>query len=108
MTREAGLCCGLSTTMASRLAPGRHDASCVLVVKLNSATRLLLLAGQPKPMRASLLTQVCGTAVRWPLARENRSSCTALAPFAVLSLKLTWITTGPAARSDAVTAADNA
>src|SRR5690348_9376128 len=78
--------------MASRLAPGRHDASCVLVVKLNSATRLLPLAGQPKPMRASLLTQVCGTAVRWPLARETRSSCTALLPFAVLSLKLTWIT----------------
>src|SRR6266567_6082714 len=57
MTREAGLCCGLSTAMASRLAPGRHDASCTLVVKLNSATRLSLLAGQPKPMRASLLTQ---------------------------------------------------
>src|SRR3984893_2105891 len=92
MTREAGLCCGLSTTMASRLAPGRHDASCTLVVKLNSATRLSLLAGQPKPMRASLLTQVCGTVVRRPLARETRFSCTARAPFAVLSLRLTWIT----------------
>jgi hypothetical protein len=92
MTREARLCCGLSTTMASRLAPGRHDASCTLVVKPNSATRLSLLAGQPKPMRASLLTQVCGTVVRRPLARETRSSCTARAPFAVLSLKLTSIT----------------
>ena len=78
MTREAGLCCGLSTTMASRLAPGRHDASCTLVVKVNSATRLSLSAGQPKPMRASLLTQVCGTAVRRPLGRDTRSSRTAL------------------------------
>src|SRR5512142_1990364 len=92
MTRAAGLGRGLSATIASRLAPGRHDASCTLVMKLNSATRLSLPAAQPKPTRASLLTQVCGTAVRWPLARDTCSSCTARAPFAVLSLKPTWTT----------------
>ena len=58
MTREAGLCCGPSVVIASRWAPGCHDASCTLVVKLSSATRLSLLAGQPKPTRAVLLTQV--------------------------------------------------
>src|ERR1035437_5344233 len=90
MTREAGLCCGLSTVMAGQLAPGRHDASCTLVVKFSSATRLSLSAGQPKPARASLLTQVCGTAVRRPLVMDSSSSCTARAPAAESSLKPTW------------------
>ena len=76
--------------MASRLAPGRHDASCTLVVKLNSATRLSLLAGHPKPTRAVLLTQVCGTAVRRPVAMDISSSCTACAPSAESLLKLSW------------------
>src|ERR1035438_10271139 len=92
MTREAGLCCGLSTVMASRLAPGCHDASCTLVVKLSSATTLSLLAGQPKLTRASLLTQVSGMAVRRPLAMDASSSCTAIVPSSVSSLKPTWIT----------------
>src|SRR5580658_3675860 len=74
MTREPGLCCGLSAAMASRPAPGRHDVSCTLVVKLSSATRLSLLAGQPKLTRASLLSQVPGTAVRWPVARFSTST----------------------------------
>ena len=54
-----------------RPAPGRHDASCTLVVKLSSATRLSLLAGQPKLIRASLLSQVPGTAIRRPLAVDT-------------------------------------
>src|SRR5258708_34298283 len=65
---------------AGRVAPGCHDASCVLVVKLNSATRLSLLAGQPKPTRASLLAKVPGTAVRCPLVADATSSCMASAP----------------------------
>lgn len=87
MTSEAGLCCGVSTAMASRLAPGRHDASCTLVVKLSSATRLSPLAAQPKPTRASLLTQVSGTTVSRPLAMDASSSCTAVAPSSASSLK---------------------
>src|SRR5271170_5988679 len=90
MTREAGLYCGLSVVMASRRAPGCHDASCTFVVNLSSATRLSLLAGQPKPIRALLLTQVCGTVVRRPLATDTSSSCTASSPSAESSLKLTW------------------
>ena len=73
MTREAGLCCGLSTTMASRLAPGRHDASCTLVVKLNSATRLLLLAGQPTKQFATA-EQVAAIALF--LCRDEASQIT--------------------------------
>src|SRR6266581_3800314 len=88
MTREAGLCCGLSTAMASRLAPGRQDASCTLVVKLSSATRLSRPAAHPKPTRALLLTQVWGTAVRRPVAVDTSSSCTGCAPSAELLLKL--------------------
>jgi hypothetical protein len=42
MTREAGFRWGLSTAMATRLAPGRQDASWTLVVKPSSATRLSL------------------------------------------------------------------
>src|SRR6202050_326612 len=90
MTREAGLCCGLSVLTPSRLPPGCHDASCTLVVKLSSATRLSLLAGQPKPIRAVLLTWVCGTAVRRPLAMDTTSSCTASSPSSESSLTLTW------------------
>ena|ERR1700677_1551527 len=45
MTREAGFRWGLSTAMATRLAPGRQDASWTLVLKPSSATRLSLLAG---------------------------------------------------------------
>src|SRR5580700_6151095 len=89
MTREAGLCCGLSSAMASRLAPGRHDVSWTLVVKLNSATRLSLLAGQPKLTSASLLSQVPGTAVRRPLVMDSSSSCTACPPSSASLLKLT-------------------
>ena len=84
MTSRAALCCGESTAMASRLAPGCHDASCTLVVKLSSVTRLSPLAGYPKPTMASLLTQVCGTASRWPLAVDTCSSCTASVPSAEL------------------------
>src|SRR6266550_9520367 len=90
MTREAGLCCGVSGAMASRLAPGRHDASCTVVVKFSSATRLSPLAGHPKPTRALLLTQVCGTVVRRPLGMDTSSSCTACAPSAELLLKVSW------------------
>ena len=100
MTREAGLCCGPSVVMASRLAPGCHDASCTLVVKLSSATRLSLPTGQPKPIRALLLTQVCGTIVRRPLAVDTSSSCTAGSPSPESSLKLTWtgVPSGPVTR----------
>src|SRR5580698_8737241 len=77
MARGAGRWAGPSAAIASRLAPGRHDASWVLVVKFSSATRLSPLAGQPKPTRASLLAQVCGTTVSRPLAMDTDSSCTA-------------------------------
>src|SRR5947209_13710376 len=90
MTREAGLCWGLSTVMASRLAPGLHDASCTLVVKLSSATRLSPPAGHPKPTRALLLTKLCGTTVRRPLATDTSSSRTACAPSAESLLKPSW------------------
>jgi hypothetical protein len=89
MTKEAGLCCGLSSAMASRPAPGRHDVSCTLVVKLSSATRLSLPAGQPKLTRASLLSQVPGTTVRRPLAMDTSSSCTACPPSSASLLRLT-------------------
>jgi hypothetical protein len=90
MTREAGLCCGVSVVMASRPAPGCHDASCTLAVKLSSATRLSLLSSQPKPIRALPLTWVCATAVRRPLAMVTSSSCTASSPSSEWSLTLTW------------------
>ena len=57
----------MMTVTASRLAPGRQDVSCSVAVKLNSATRLSLSAGQPKPAKASLLAQVPGTAVSRPV-----------------------------------------
>jgi hypothetical protein len=89
MTREAGVCGGLSKAVASRAAPGRQDISCTLVVKLNSATRLSLLAGQPKLIRASLLSEVPGTAIRRPLTMDITSSRTACPPSLASLLKLT-------------------
>src|ERR1700722_8680812 len=69
-TSEAWSGPGGMTVTASREAPGCQDASCVLVVKMNSATRLSLSAGHPKPTRASLLTKGSGTAVRRPLVTD--------------------------------------
>jgi hypothetical protein len=57
-----------------------------LVVKLSSATRLSLLAGQPKPIRALLLTQVCGTVVgRLSGVISRRSSWPAWPPAHVVA-----------------------
>ena len=49
-------------------------------MKLNSATRLSLSAGQPKLNRASLLTEVPGTSVSRPSATDATSSRMASAP----------------------------
>jgi len=68
------------TVTASRLAPGCQDASCMIGMKLNSATRLSPLVGQPKLNRASLLTEVPGTSVSRPSATDATSSRIASAP----------------------------
>jgi len=59
---------------ASRAAPGRHDATWTLAVKLSSAIRVSLAAGHPNPAMASLLTKVRGTTVSWPVATDATSS----------------------------------
>src|SRR5450756_3039221 len=86
---EAWVRPGRTTVTAGLVAPGCQDASCVLVVKLNSATRLSPWAGQPKPTRASLLTKVPGTAVSRPLAMDATSRRRASAP---LSPELSTLT----------------
>src|SRR5258708_21326961 len=65
---------------ASRPPPGYQDATCTLVTKLSSATRVSSAAGQPKPVSASLLAQVPGTTVRRPPGTDATSSCVAPAP----------------------------
>src|ERR1700733_3871915 len=59
---------------ASRVAPGRQDASCTLAGKMNPATRLAPLVGQPKSTTVSLPTEVPGTVVSRPLTADATSS----------------------------------
>src|SRR5258708_24616766 len=59
---------------------GYQDATCTLVTKLSSATRVSSAAGQPKPVSASLQAQVPGTTVRRPPGTDAPSSCVATAP----------------------------
>ena len=83
------------TTTASRAVPGRHDAICTFVVKLSSATRLSPSPGQPKPTRASLLTDVPGTVVSRPLVTDATSSSVANAPPFPPEPELTWSARNP-------------
>src|SRR6202034_3241958 len=74
-TSDACSCPDRTTATASPVAPGCQAVTCTVAGKMNSATRLSPLVGQPKSTTVSPTIVVPGSAVSRPLATDATSSC---------------------------------